>query len=380
MIFLNAERFIAEAIESALAQDYGDLELILVDDGSARPALRSPGPTRSDCARFVRYVQHEGGKNRGMSASRNLGLSHARGEFVAFLDADDVWAHHKLREQPAIIEAHPDVDMVCGAVRYWRSWAGGDDVMIPSGGVPARVVAPPETTLKLYPLGTAAAPCPSDLLMRRTAVAALGGFEEHFTGAKQMYEDRGFPRSLSLLTGLLFESGLVELPATRRLVRRGRDSQRAVPRGQALLSGLVRRLSGEPAASLAPRQSRAVSGELALRPSAAVSRSGLGSDDSETCRTSATRARQPSAAGALSHDRPSGAALSGQRLDPCVQRTGYLAADTAVGGATELRRLRGDRGRRWIARRYGADRRRFRGQGRAVSPGAAGECGGCGRT
>ena len=74
-------------------------------------------------------------------------------------------------------------------------------------------------------------------------------------------------QAVSLITGLLFESGLVELPATRRLMRRGGDSQRAVPRGQALLSGLVRRLSGEPAASLAPRQSRVVSGELALRPS-----------------------------------------------------------------------------------------------------------------
>ena len=96
--------------------------------------------------------------------------------------------------------------MVCGAVRYWRSWAGGDDVIIPSGHVQDRVVAPPETTLKLYPLGTAAAPCPSDLLMRRTAVAALGGFEEHFTGAKQMYEDQGFLAKLYLSSRVYFSS------------------------------------------------------------------------------------------------------------------------------------------------------------------------------
>jgi glycosyltransferase involved in cell wall biosynthesis len=206
MIFLNAERFIAEAIESVLAQDYGDLELILVDDGSAETCASLARSYTERFAPFVRYVQHEGGKNRGMSASRNLGLSHARGEFVAFLDADDVWARHKLREQLAIIEAHPEVDMVCGAVRYWRSWAGGDDVIIPSGHVQDRVVAPPEATLKLYPLGTAAAPCPSDLLIRCTAVAALGGFEEHFTGARQMYEDQGFLAKLYLSSPVYFSS------------------------------------------------------------------------------------------------------------------------------------------------------------------------------
>jgi glycosyltransferase involved in cell wall biosynthesis len=206
MIFLNAERFIAEAIESALAQDYGDIELILVDDGSAEACASIARSYAERFAPFVRYVQHEGGKNRGMSASRNLGLSQARGEFVAFLDADDVWASHKLREQLAIIEAHPEVDMVCGAVRYWRSWTGGDDVIIASGHVQDRVVAPPETALKLYPLGRAAAPCPSDLLMRRAAVARLGGFEEHFTGVKQLYEDQGFLAKLYLSSPVYFSS------------------------------------------------------------------------------------------------------------------------------------------------------------------------------
>ena len=73
-----------------------------------------------------------------------------------------------------------------------RPRIGGKDVIIPSGHVQDRVVTPPRTTLKLYPLGTAAAPCPSDLLIRRATIAALGGFEEHFTGARQMYEDQGF--------------------------------------------------------------------------------------------------------------------------------------------------------------------------------------------
>ena len=77
-IFLNGEPFIGEAIESVLAQTFRDFELLLVDDGStdgstalARArAEREPGR--------VLYLEHEGHANRGMSASRNLGIEHAQ--------------------------------------------------------------------------------------------------------------------------------------------------------------------------------------------------------------------------------------------------------------------------------------------------------------
>jgi len=205
-IFLNAERFIEEAIDSVLSQDYGDLELILVDDGSAEACASLARAAAERFAPFVRYAQHEGGKNRGMSASRNLGLSLAQGEFVAFIDADDVWAPSKLGAQLAIMQSYPELDMVCGAVRYWYSWAGGTDSVVPTGHVQDRVVAPPEATLALYPFGKAAAPCPSDLLLRRAAVTAVGGFEEHFTGANQMYEDQGFLAKLYLRSPVYFSS------------------------------------------------------------------------------------------------------------------------------------------------------------------------------
>ena len=139
-----------------------------------------------------------------MSASRNLGVKHARGELVAFVDADDVWARDKLAEQIAIMDTHPRLAMVCGAVRYWRSWAGGEDAIVPTGHAANRVVLPPEASLGLYPLGTAAAPCPSDLLLRRSAVEKVGGFEEHFTGARQMYEDQGFLAKLYLAEPVYF--------------------------------------------------------------------------------------------------------------------------------------------------------------------------------
>ena len=71
----------------------------------------------------MRYLEHEGHANRGMSAARNLGLRNAVGEFVALIDSDDVWRPNKLAEQLRIMEEHPGLGMVSGTVRYWESWA-----------------------------------------------------------------------------------------------------------------------------------------------------------------------------------------------------------------------------------------------------------------
>ena len=132
-IFLNAERFLDEAIQSALGQSLTDFELILVDDGSTDGStLIARKYANRDCGR-VRYLEHPGHVNRGMSASRNLGLQHARGELITFIDADDVWRRAKLLEQAAILDAHPELMMVCGAARYWRSWAGGQDEIVRGG-------------------------------------------------------------------------------------------------------------------------------------------------------------------------------------------------------------------------------------------------------
>lgn len=191
-IFLNAEQFIAEAIESALAQDFHDFEIILVDDGSTDQCTTIAHDYAERYAPTIRYLEHPGHQNRGASASRNLGLSAARGEFVAFLDADDVWEKAKLTEQLAIMHACPELGMVCGAARYWSSWNGGNDEIVPTGHLCNKVVSPPEAALALYPLGNTSAPCPSDLLLRRDMLVSIGGFEEHFTGPLQMYEDQVF--------------------------------------------------------------------------------------------------------------------------------------------------------------------------------------------
>jgi glycosyltransferase involved in cell wall biosynthesis len=202
-IFLNGERYLAAAVDSVLAQSWEDFELLLVDDGSSDG---STGLAKGYADRDprVRYLEHPGHVNRGMSASRNRGIDAARGTFLAFIDADDVWRPEKLGEQLAIMRRHPELGMVCGAVNYWRSWAGELDETVPTGHISNVVVHPPETSLALYPLGKAAAPCPSDLLLRLDAVRAVGQFEEHFSGPRQMYEDQGFLAKLYLAYPVYF--------------------------------------------------------------------------------------------------------------------------------------------------------------------------------
>ena len=169
-IFLNGQPYLSDAVECVLAQDFQDFELLLVDDGSTDGSTRLALDYARRWPGRVIYLEHEGHSNRGMSASRNLGIRHARGKFLALIDADDIWRPTKLSEQVALLEQYPEVAMVSGAVSYWRSWAGEEDVIIPTGHVQDKPVLPPEALLALYPLGRAAAPCPSDLMLRREIV------------------------------------------------------------------------------------------------------------------------------------------------------------------------------------------------------------------
>lgn len=88
----NCARFIREAVDSALAQDYAALEVIVVDDGST-------DDTGAILASFGGRIRLLSQPNRGCAAARNLGIGHARGRYVAFLDADDVWWPGKIRYQ-----------------------------------------------------------------------------------------------------------------------------------------------------------------------------------------------------------------------------------------------------------------------------------------
>ncbi len=192
-IFKDAEQFLAESRESVFAQSYPNWELLLIDDGSCDGSTEMARRYEREHADRIRYFEHAGHSNRGMSASRNLGISQARGEYVALLDADDVWLPSRLEEQVALFAAHPQAAMIYGNRQYWTSWEGGSrDVradIVSEHGIPGdRLIHPPELFLLTYGEQRATNPG-SDVIFRREAALRLGGFEEAF---RTMYEDQAF--------------------------------------------------------------------------------------------------------------------------------------------------------------------------------------------
>lgn len=108
MPVLNGEKYISEAIESILAQTYKDYELIVVDDGCTdRTYELVEGFSKRMNAKCI---HHQG--NQGIARSVNDGIRAVAGNFIAFLDHDDVWFPDFLETQVAHLNAHPDVGMV----------------------------------------------------------------------------------------------------------------------------------------------------------------------------------------------------------------------------------------------------------------------------
>jgi glycosyltransferase involved in cell wall biosynthesis len=192
-IFLDAERFLGEAIESVLAQTYQRWELLLVDDGSRD---ESPAIARRYAAEHpdrIRVLAHPGRENRGMSASRNLGIAHGRGEFVALLDADDVYLAEKLEHQVGLLVTHLDAGAVYGTTQYWYGWTGrAEDVARDRPrrvGVARDTLVRPPSLLGRFLSDEVRTPCTCGVVMRRVAIERAGGFEEAFRG---IFEDQVF--------------------------------------------------------------------------------------------------------------------------------------------------------------------------------------------
>ncbi len=103
----NMRIFVGDAIKSVLHQTYQDFEIMIVDDGSVDGTKEVVSQFKSD--RRVRYLYQD---NRGPAAARNTGINESNGQFVAFLDADDLWLPEKLDKQIRAMENHPDYALV----------------------------------------------------------------------------------------------------------------------------------------------------------------------------------------------------------------------------------------------------------------------------
>ena len=103
----NRAYILRDALQSVLAQSFGDFEIVVVDDASTDD---TPGLVRSVQDSRIRYIWHE--RNRGCSAAYNSGIAAARGDLIGFLDSDDIWKPTYLEEQVGFLARHSEVDAV----------------------------------------------------------------------------------------------------------------------------------------------------------------------------------------------------------------------------------------------------------------------------
>lgn len=175
----NAGLWIGEAIESVLNQSFHRLELIVVDDGSNDDTLSI---AKSFTDPRIRFLHQE---NRGLSAARNAGIRESRGEYVAFLDADDIFRPNKLEHQVWALDQKPDLALVTcgfevvderrGSVGEQRPWLAQPNIDL-------------QSLLFVNPV------LPSTLVVRGSVFESVGFFDETL----HRYEDWEF--SLRLAT------------------------------------------------------------------------------------------------------------------------------------------------------------------------------------
>ena len=165
----NAAEHLPVSVGSIQQQSSGDWELIVIDDGSTDTSaswLRA----QSD-PRICVLTQ----ANQGVSAARNVGLRHARGQYLAFLDADDAWDPAFLEKMAATLQARPEVVLAYCGWRKVRPNGKQDAPFIP----PDYETADKATTLFAgcrWPIHAA--------LVRRAAVMTVGGFDERLSNAE----------------------------------------------------------------------------------------------------------------------------------------------------------------------------------------------------
>ena len=166
-VFDTSASWLEEAVESVLAQAYQNWELLLIDDGSSAPDLLNALPALA--ARDRRITLARSGEHKGISAASNQGLGLARGEWVTFLDHDDILEPDALFQIVSLLQTHPDADLIYS-----------DEDKLTENGFDAPLFKPdwsPDFLLSYNYVGHLTA-------VRREIVQKVGGFRSEFDGAQ----------------------------------------------------------------------------------------------------------------------------------------------------------------------------------------------------
>ena len=219
----NRADLVGEAIESALRQTYPACEVIVVDDGST-------DETPAVLARYGDAIRRVRTANRGCAAARNTGVGLARGDYLAFVDSDDLLMPDKLATQVPVLETHPEVGFVYGPILLFGPELAGEVVDQPIRPDPEGSVAVEIFLTTRIGFGS--------VLLRRSAVERVSGFDETL----RYNEDT----DLLLRVALDWKAACVDTPLGRQRWHPARKSRDEVALWRAVLRSMQGVLASRP--------------------------------------------------------------------------------------------------------------------------------------
>jgi glycosyltransferase involved in cell wall biosynthesis len=227
----NAARTIERALSSVWRQNYPELEVIVIDDGSTDDTGLRVGTCNNPNLRLIRLD-----KNRGECGAMNVGIREARTDYIAFLDADDEWLDNKLRKQLPVIDSHPEMSFIsCGGEAI-----APDGSVVATFGLGLPPCSPGDFWRALLVKSQVAKPT---VVARRAKILELGGFDEalKISGDQDMW----IKLALSGEVGFIAEALIrVHITADSLMMRYGgREDEFGLPMILNHLSKLGARLS-----------------------------------------------------------------------------------------------------------------------------------------
>lgn len=167
----NAGQYIKDAVDSALAQTYSNIEIVVVDDGSTDDTAAIMA--RYAAEKRINFIQQ---KNQGVAAARNTALAVAKGEFVAFLDADDLFLPNKIEKQIGYLQAHPECGVCYCDIFHFRANAPDKFLFLEQGMYSGDEVF--ERLLQRFFIN------PLSVVARRSAIDVAHGFNPQYRTAE----------------------------------------------------------------------------------------------------------------------------------------------------------------------------------------------------
>lgn len=152
----NCEKYLSDAIECAISQTYNPIEVIIVDDGSTDNSAEIAKSFKEN----IEYIHQQ---NSGPASARNSGINMARGEFIAFLDADDLWPLNKLELQHSKFVENKNLSIVMGKIKYEE---------LPGADRKNKINLDPDNTFKYVNLGAG--------LFKKSVFERVGYFDNDF--------------------------------------------------------------------------------------------------------------------------------------------------------------------------------------------------------